>query len=61
MGHADIGVTLNTYTSVFDEFKEKEIEKVNEYFLKGNMINTNLLDGFNDDELETDSDEIEIE
>ena len=61
MGHADIGVTLNTYTSVFDEFKEKEIEKVNEYFLKGNMINTNLLDEFNDEELEADSNEIEIE
>ena len=60
MGHADIGVTLNTYTSVFDEFKEKEIEKVNEYFLKGNMINTNLLNEYND-ELEADSNEIEIE
>ena len=27
MGHKDISVTLNTYTSVFDKFKEKEIDK----------------------------------
>lgn len=38
MGHKDIRVTLNTYTSVYDSFKEKEIEKVNQYFLKENMI-----------------------
>lgn len=34
MGHADIRVTLNTYTSVFDRFKEQEIDKVNEYYKK---------------------------
>ena len=28
MGHNDISVTLNTYTSVYDKFKEKEIDKV---------------------------------
>ena len=28
LGHKDIQVTLNTYTSVFHEFKEKEIEKI---------------------------------
>lgn len=39
MGHTDISVTLNTYTSVFDEFKEKEVEKVNKYYLKENMLN----------------------
>ncbi len=38
MGHTDIAVTLNTYTSVFDEFKQKEIDKVNKYYLKENMI-----------------------
>ena len=60
MGHTDIGVTLNTYTSVFDEFKEKEIEKVNQYFLKGNMINTNLLDEYDEDDLNQDDyDELE--
>lgn len=38
MGHKDISVTLNTYTSVFDEFKQKEIDKVNKYYLKENML-----------------------
>lgn len=32
LGHKDIQVTLNTYTSVFDEFKEKEIGKINSIF-----------------------------
>lgn len=32
LGHKDIQVTLNTYTSVFHEFKEKEIEKINSIF-----------------------------
>lgn len=39
MGHTDIQVTLNTYTSVFDKFKEKEIDKVNKYYLEENMLN----------------------
>lgn len=38
MGHKDITITLNTYTSVFDKFKEKEIEKVNKYYLEENML-----------------------
>ena len=33
LGHKDIQTTLNTYTSVFKEFKEKEIEKINSIFL----------------------------
>ncbi len=32
LGHKDIQVTLNTYTSVFHEFKEKEIDKINSIF-----------------------------
>lgn len=39
MGHTDIQVTLNTYTSVFDKFKEKEIDKVNKYYFEENMLN----------------------
>lgn len=39
MGHKDIRITLNTYTSVFDSFKEREIDKVNKYLLKENMLN----------------------
>lgn len=43
MGHKDIGVTLNTYTTVFDKFKEHEIDKVNKYYLDENLIDTTLL------------------
>ena len=32
LGHKDIQVTLNTYTSIFNKYKEKEIQKVEEYF-----------------------------
>ena len=38
MGHTDISVTLNTYTSVYDDFKAKEIEKVNKYYLNNRML-----------------------
>lgn len=34
MGHNGIGVTLNTYTSVFNEFKENEIKKVRKILSK---------------------------
>lgn len=45
MGHKDIRVTLNTYTSVYDSFKERELEKVNNYFMNENMIeNVKLFD-----------------
>ena len=32
LGHKDIQVTLNTYTSIFNKYKDKEIEKVEKYF-----------------------------
>lgn len=38
MGHKDVTVTLNTYTSVFKKFKEDELEKVNTY-LSFNKLN----------------------
>lgn len=38
MGHKDVTVTLNTYTSVFNKFKEDELEKVNNY-LTNNQLN----------------------
>lgn len=38
MGHTDIGITLNTYTSVFDKFKESEIDKVNRYYLNEKLV-----------------------
>ena len=41
MGHKDVTVTLNTYTSVFNRFKEDELEKVNTH------LNTNQLNFVN--------------
>ena len=38
MGHKDVTVTLNTYTSVFNKFKEEELKKVNNY-LTNNQLN----------------------
>ena len=38
MGHNDVSVTLNTYTSVFNKYKESELEKVNNYYLNNNLI-----------------------
>lgn len=52
MGHKDISVTLNTYTSVFDKFKEREIDKVNQYYLNENLIGNNLINEKNDIENE---------
>ena len=43
MGHTDISITLNNYTSVFNKYKEAELEKVNSYYLNNNIFdNTNL-------------------
>ncbi len=56
MGHKDIGVTLNTYTSVFDKFKENEIDKVNRYYMNENLISnssSNYLNEQNNDDIET--------
>lgn len=39
MGHKDISVTLNTYTSVLNQFKEEEFNKLAQYYLNKN-INT---------------------
>ena len=38
MGHTNIQITLNTYTSVFNRYKESEITKVNNYYLENNII-----------------------
>lgn len=40
MGHTDITITLNTYTSIFNKYKLEEIEKVNDYFINNNILNT---------------------
>lgn len=38
MGHTDISVTLNTYTSIFNKYKEQELAKVNEYYLNNDIF-----------------------
>lgn len=38
MGHTDISITLNTYTSIFNKYKENELEKVNDYYLHNNIF-----------------------
>lgn len=44
MGHTDVSVTLNTYTSIFNKYKEQELEKVNEYYMNNDILTkSNLL------------------
>lgn len=43
MGHTDISITLNTYTSILNKFKEQELEKVNEYYLNNDIFNNKPL------------------
>lgn len=38
MGHNDVSVTLNTYISVFNKYKEAEIEEVNNYYMNNNLM-----------------------
>ena len=38
MGHTDVSITLNTYTSVFDKYKQTELEKVNKYYMQENLL-----------------------
>ncbi len=41
MGHKDISITLNVYTTVLDKFKQAEIDKVNNYYMAENLIPSN--------------------
>lgn len=38
MGHTNVSVTLNTYTSVFNKYKESELQKVNDYYLSNDIF-----------------------
>lgn len=38
MGHSDISITLNTYVSVFNKYKEDELEKLEDYYRNNNMF-----------------------
>ncbi len=40
MGHKDISVTMNTYTSIFNRYKEEELEKVNDYYINNAIISS---------------------
>lgn len=44
MGHTDINITLNTYTSVFNKYKEEELKKVNEYYLNNDIFDNHSLE-----------------
>ena len=43
MGHTDVAITLNTYTSVFNKYKEAELQKVNDYYINNEIINVDNL------------------
>lgn len=45
MGHSDIGVTLNTYTSILNRFKKEELLKVEKYY-NGIFKNSDSKDDF---------------
>ena len=38
LGHTDISITLNTYTSVFNLFKDNELEKVIELYKNNSLV-----------------------
>lgn len=60
MGHKDISVTMNTYTSIFNRYKEEELEKVNEYYMNNEIVNIdNLLNEHNEfiDDISNESEE----
>ena len=49
MGHKDVSVTLNIYTSVFNKYKEDELEKVNNYYKDNEIIRKNIPNIIEDD------------
>ena len=53
MGHKDVSVTLNTYASVFDKFKENEVDKVNQYYMSENLtLNSSKAKNFIEEDYE---------
>lgn len=43
LGHKDVSVTLNTYTTIFDRYKEQEIEKLNDYYMNNEIVSDERL------------------
>lgn len=60
MGHTDVSITLNTYTSVFNKYKESELEKVNNYYMENELLSSkNKLNAIEKNMLGTGEKEIE--
>lgn len=38
MGHSDVRITLNIYASIFNKYKNSELEKVNNYYIDTEMF-----------------------
>ena len=38
MGHSDVRITLNIYTSIFNKYKNSELEKVNNYYMNNEIF-----------------------
>ena len=58
MGHTDVTLPLNTYTTVFDKYKAKEVDKLNEYYLEENIgLLNKLQSNYLLDEMEVEDDE----
>ena len=52
LGHKDVAVTLNTYTTIYDRYKEQEIEKLNDYYINNEIVSNGLLEENNNFERE---------
>lgn len=49
LGHKDVSVTLNTYTTIFDKYKKQKIEKLNDYYMNNEIVtDEKLLEENND-------------
>lgn len=59
MGHQDVSVTLNTYTSIFNKYKESEISKVNDYYLENEILPNNNIEVLDTPKEKDNEDELE--
>ena len=46
MGHSNVSVTLNVYASVFNRYKDSELEKVNKYYINNDIFEDNPTSNF---------------
>ena len=59
LGHTDISITLNTYTSVFNLFKDNELEKVLELY-KNNGFTEKFQNGTEEIYIDEEDNEMEF-